>query len=158
KVELEVPDEDGKYPTSGFDSWELPPCPQVGAGTQFVEYIVKEVGGELTDGDQQKIREAIGELARRLARLPRITREFLAMLVERREPGRSRRSLRHAGPHLILPKVERQYLGDDLKGELAILEHAELLWIDGEGPHDYGAPELFIRLSKNDVLAYSLAE
>lgn len=158
KVELEIPDEDGKYPTSGFDSWEPKPSPKIGDGRRFMDFIVKDIGGELTEKDKLKIRDAISELGRKLVSLPRITREFLAMLLEHREAGSSRRSPMHAYPHLILPKVERQYLGDDLKGELSILEHAGLLSIDGEGDHDYGPPEIFIRLSRNEDLAYTLTD
>jgi SMEK domain len=157
KVDLEIPDEDGNYPTSGFEMWERRVSPKVGSGAQFLEFYESEYE-KMKDSEAEKVRAAIKELARTLSTMPRITREFFAMLYERRESGRSRRRIHHVGEHLILSKVEREYLGSDLRGELDILEHADLVWVEGEDRHEYGPPELFIRVSKNEDLTSVFVE
>ena len=138
KFELEVPDETGKYPTSGYDMWEKPPVLKVGDGTTFQKYME-----DLADPpDLQRIQEAIAELSIGLSRLPRVTREFLVMLLEQREAGRSARFNRDGWEHLLLAKVQRQYRGEDLDGELDILKHAGFVEIEGYEPHEYGGAEI----------------
>lgn len=112
KIELEVPDENGKFPTSGYDMWEKRTKPRLGDGTAFS---------------------------------PRLTREFLAMLYERRERGKSRR-FGDAWCHLLLSKVEREYRGDDLEGEFDILRHAGFLDVNGEDKFELGATEIGITI------------
>jgi hypothetical protein len=146
KVELEVPNEEGKYPTSGYDKWETRVTPKVGDGEAFIDYLRDEVGAELNDKETKEIRQALQMLGKRLSRLPRITREFLVMLYERRETGKSRR-FQDAWAHALYSKVEREYRGADLKGELDILEHAGFVSIDGEDPYNYGPPEIGIRIT-----------
>ena len=142
KIELEVPDENGKYPTSGYDLWEERAKPKIGDGTAF-SLFVEEFGGDRPD--QAEIQQAIKKLGRALSRLPRLTREFLAMLYERREPGKSQR-YSDEYCHLLLSKLEREYRGDDLKGELGILSHAGFVDINGEDEHYLGPPEVGISL------------
>lgn len=138
KIELEVPDEDGNYPTSGYDLWERVPRPKLGDGKAFCEYVEK-ICGEAPN--PQEIEEAIAKLAARLSRLPRLTREFLAMLYERRETRKSRR-FGDGSAHLLHSSVQRLYHGDDLWGELDILEHGDFLSRNGEDPGEYGPPEI----------------
>ncbi len=152
KVDLEILDEAGNFPTSGFEMWEQRVSPKVGSGAQFLEFYETEYN-VLKESDKEKVRAAIAELARTLSTMPRITREFLAMLYERRESGKSRRRIHHVGEHLLLSKVEREYLGADLRGELDILDHAGLAWVESDDRHEYGQPELFIRVSSNEDLA-----
>lgn len=151
RIELEVPDDDGKYPTSGFDHWEPRLTPKPGSGEPFLKFY-DTAYQELDEADRVKVRKAIAKLADRLILLPRITREFLAMLFERREQGPSRRHRSASTQHLLLSKVEREYRGNDLQGELKILEHAGFVDIDGENQHEYGPPEIIITISKNDDL------
>jgi hypothetical protein len=142
KIELEVPDENGKYPTSGYDMWEQRAKPKVGNGAAFCAFV-EERAGEAPDVDL--IQKALKKLGRDLSRMPRLTREFLAMLYERRERGNSRR-FGDGWSHLLLSKVQREYRGDDLKGELDILRHAGFLEINGEDPHELGATEIGIQV------------
>lgn len=151
RIELEVPDDDGKYPTSGFDHWEPRIAPKPGSGESFLKFYDTEYQ-ELDEADRVKVRKAITKLANRLILLPRITREFLAMLFERRERGQSRRHPSASTAHLLLSKVQREYRGSDLQGELSILEHAGFVDIEGEDPHEYGPPEIIISISRNDDL------
>jgi hypothetical protein len=151
RIELEVPDDDGKYPTSGFDHWEPRIATKPGSGEPFLKFYDTEYA-KLDDAERAKVRKAIARLADRLILLPRITREFLAMLFERREPGKSRRHPAAFTPHLLLSKVKREYRGNDLNGELSILEHAGFVDIEGEDPHEYGPPEINVTISRNDDL------
>lgn len=148
RVELEVPDEAGRFPTSGFDRWEPRPDPKIGSGNSFVLFCRDDIG-ELSSQDEIKIRTSIQKLAKRLARTPRLTREFLAMLYELKETKKTRRS---DGDHILLGKVEREYLGRDLKGEIDILEHEGFVSISAEDAHDMAPPELILSISQNEDL------
>ena len=158
RVELELPDEEGKYPTSGFDHWEMRVEPKVGTGDSYCSYYLEEFDTELSDKEREQVSKAIKKLARDLSNIPRITREFLAMLYERRERGTSRRRSTGSSAYLLFKKVEREYRGDDLNGELAILEHAGFVCIDGDDEHDYGPAEIFVDISRNDELAGGFVE
>lgn len=142
KIELEVPDENGKFPTSGYDMWEQQTKPKLGDGKAFCRFV-EENGGDAPD--VEKVQVALKELGADISRLPRLTREFLAMLYERRENGKSNR-FRDQWAHLLLSKVQRQYRGDDLEGELDILSHAGFLQISGEDKSDWGPAEIGIRI------------
>ncbi len=117
----------------------------------FLKFYDAEFQG-LDEADRVKVRNAIENLAERLIHLPRITREFLAMLFERRERGRSRRRPTASTEHLLLSKVEREYRGNDLQGELSILKHAGFVDVEGEDVYECGPAEIFVTISRNDDL------
>lgn len=142
KIELEVPDENGKFPTSGYDMWEERAKPKIGDGKAFCSFVV-ELGADAPD--IKEVQKALKTLGADLSRLPRLTREFLTMLYERRERGKSGRYGDGWG-HLLLSKVEREYRGDDLKGELDILKHANFLEVNGEDEYECGPPEIGVRI------------
>lgn len=150
KIELEVPDENGVYPTSGYDMWEQQAKPKVGDGTAFSRFIEEQSGDA---PDRESIQKALKRLGTDLSRLPRLTREFLATLYERRERGTSRRFSGDGWAHLLLSKVTREYRGDDLDGELDILRHGGFLEVNGEDKYELGAPEIGIIIpTKSDDL------
>lgn len=157
RVELELPDEDGKYPTSGFDHWEKQVKPEIGTGSRFIKFFESEYEVELDEENKLEISKALNILGKNLSNLPRITREFLAILYERREHGRSKRCQDDMAVHLLLSKVERTYLGGDLHGELAILDHAGFAHKDDDDPYEYGPPEIFLTVSKNEDLQAGFA-
>lgn len=158
KVELELPDADGKYPTSGFDLWEERVKPKIGDGKSFCKFWSEDDGQPLTREEQKRVADALRILGVRLSRLPRLTREFLAMLYERREKGTSKR-FSDEWRHLLLGKVEREFRGDDLQGELGILEHAGFIRIDGEDPYELGPAEIGVRIpGDSDELASSFVQ
>ena len=146
KVELEIPNDEGKYPTSGYDKWETIVKPKIGDGKEFVEYWRTEHDAELSDKDIADLRKAIKRLGARLARLPRITREFLVVLYERRDHKHSRR-FKDPWAHLLYSKVRREYRDDDLRGELGILEHEGFVSVDGEDLHDSGPAEVGMKIT-----------
>lgn len=145
KVELELPDADGKYPTNGFDLWEERVKPKIGDGNSFCKFWEGEVGQQLTQKEREQMAIALKKLGFRLSRLPRLTREFLAMLYERREKGTSKR-FKDEWSHLLLGKVQREFHGDDLQGELDILVHADFILIDDEDPYEQGPTEIGLRI------------
>jgi len=152
RFELEVPDEQGNYSTNNYDSWEPLAEPKVGDGTAFIAFAEKN-GAELDDADKEKIRKAIHKLAHQLKRMPRLTREFLAMLIERREQGNPKRRHNWLGTWNLTAKLEREYRGPDLRAELDLLDHYDFAFVDFDDPGIQTSPEVFVRVSKNDDLS-----
>lgn len=129
--------------------WEQQAKPKVGGGTAFSSFVEKQ-GGDAPDIEE--LQKALKKLGKDLSRLPRLTREFLAMLYERREKGKSHR-FSDGWAHLLLSKVQREYRGDDLEGELAILRHAGFLEVNDEEKYELGATEIGITIpTKSDEL------
>lgn len=157
KVELEIPDEDGKYPTSGYDMWEVRPKKKVGDGTQFSAFLTDE--NLVPEVELKEVLYALERLRIALSRLPRVTREFLVMLHKRRGTRSSSR-FRSAGWEAALySTVERLFKGIDLKGELEILEDAGFVEVNGEDPHEYGPKEIGVCITgRVEELAWSLTE
>lgn len=83
RIELEIPDEDGNFATS-IDSYiERIPKPQF---SDFKKYYAYQQGVEENfEHSLSEVREHFKSFAHKLAELPRITREFYAFLLERRE-------------------------------------------------------------------------
>lgn len=160
RVELEVPDNDGVFPTNAYDKWEKQVDPKVGNGKAFVRFVTKVKGEPLEVAEVKGIKTAIVDMANQLKRLPRVTREFLVVLIERREPGSSRRWRDWVGSWNLLEKLMREYQGrnSDLKGELELLEHAGFVSINHDDPHEYGGSEVFVRVSRNEDLAGSFLD
>lgn len=155
KVDLEIPDADGKYPTSGYDLWEQRVKPKVGDGSAFRTFVAQsaEVSEEEIEADLPK---EIRLLAKRLSRLPRVTREFLVMLLTRQT---NRDSGRFHPPWMTLlyDTVKREFRGDDLDGELGILEEEGFVEVRVEDRHENGPPEIGVRFpSKCEDLSHSL--
>jgi len=158
RMELEVPDAEGNYATTNFDQWEPIAEAKVGDGDRFVAYIVETYNDGLEDKVKEKIKTAIQLLAAELRGLPRITREFLVMLIERRETRSGKRRPHASVPRALLEKIERVYLGSYLKGELTLLEDASLVTVEPEDPFEYGPAEIYIWLSKNEDLQTGLVD
>lgn len=143
-IDLELPDpETGKYPTSGFDMWEVKPDPKVGDAKKFANWYCDKYEEELTGKEIKALHKDLVDLGQRLRRLPRVTREFLVMLFERRSTKESKR-FRDQWSAVRLATVEREYSGGhkELLGELALLDDEGFAEINGEDPHECGAPEI----------------
>jgi hypothetical protein len=153
RVELEVPDENGNYPTNGYDQWEVRIRPKIGDGWSFAKFSAEQGGVKLEEVDHADLEKGLKLLGKKLSRLPRVTREFLVVLLERRESKRSSR-FGDTWSHLLYDKVVREFRGNDVDGELGILEHSKLVRIDGENPHDDGPAEIGVCLCfESDDLA-----
>lgn len=114
KIELEFPTEEGKFPTSITDYVENIPRPRIGSCEEYCR-VRREIKDDFEQGpgDVQKDLEA---MSARLARLPRITREFFAFLLERRDEG-SNEDLKISND-----KLRRICTWPDINGELRLLE------------------------------------
>lgn len=83
RIELEIPDEDGNFATSIDAYIEGIPKPQL---SDFNKYHQYQVGIEdAYEFTPEQIKKHFEKLSNELSQLPRITREFYAFLLERRE-------------------------------------------------------------------------
>ena len=131
RIELEIPDDDGKFPTGIDNLIEALPRPQLsGAARMEAHFDAKD-----TPIEREEAASSIAELSAKLAALPRLTREVFKFLIERRDE-------RSAGFHdefrISDPKLRRIYHGDDLDGDLALLQEAHLL--SANEPDNHGEP------------------
>ena len=146
RVELEIPDETGHYKTNGYDQWEARPAMQCGDGAAFISHYEAEFCA-LDDAAKVVASKSIRTLASKLRRIPRISREFLSMLIERRESRAPRRKGREYSIHVEYLKVEREFHGN-LKQELDLLVNEGLIDVDWEDPNESGPPEIFVDLTR----------
>ncbi|MBK1696095.1 hypothetical protein CKO21_02400 [Rhodovibrio salinarum] len=128
RIELEIPDEEGRFPTSIDNLIEALPRPQL-SGAAKIEAHFEAKG---TPIDRTEAEKAIAELSHRLSALPRLTREVFKFLLERRDE----RSTGFDDSFRVSdPKLRRIYHGDDLDGDLALLSEASLLSINEPDNH-----------------------
>ncbi|MCZ8318882.1 MAG: SMEK domain-containing protein [Silanimonas sp.] len=142
RVELEMPDENGVYPTSGYTCWEESAEPRIGSGESFSQYQ-RDMGAPKTD---IQISNQIAKLCRSLSALPRVTREFLVVLLEKRQDVESVR-FKKSTATVLLDRVKREYTGSDLAGELRLLESAGLIIVETDVDPAFGLPLVGINLS-----------
>ncbi|WP_447873428.1 SMEK domain-containing protein [Serratia fonticola] len=133
KIELQVPDIEGNYPTSGYDFWESLPEPELGDGSRFAAWELEQIQSDRApSADEIKaVRNDIEEIARRLNMLPRVTREFFAMLHERAEYKRYRFD---EYPSIFYNVVLKTY--DGAKLEIELLSSYGLISIEFENDFD----------------------
>ena len=159
RIELEIPDEDGNFSTS-IDSYiEKIPTPKM---SDFKKYHAYQKGcAEEFEYTAKEVKEHFRKFSRELSQLPRITREFYAFLLERREKD-DKKTPRGSGlyeslwfNHNILKRVCRF---PDLDDELVLLgEHG---FVDIEEPMEYNESP-FVRIFvpiKVDGFIYELVE
>lgn len=127
KIELQVPDENGEFPTNGYDLWESRPIKQLSDGVIFSNWEAVQGGALATQEEINKTKKDIEELASRLYSLPRITREFLAMLYERADYKRERY---YEHPSIFYSFVKKTY--PNAEEEIKLLLSHELINIDSE--------------------------
>jgi len=120
-IELEEPDREGNYETSLYNQLERIPDKHPQNASKLTEFYGEPV-----------ILEDLLELYRRLASVPRITREFLAIIADRGE--------RTVNGYRILPLALRHSLHlseNELWGEICILEGANLIdWDENFDSYD----------------------
>jgi hypothetical protein len=127
KLEFQVPDADGQYETSGYKLWEPLPVAKLGDGTKFLAWEAQfRTPGHTPEEDEiRAIAEAIEQLSGRLHKLPRITREFFAMLHERADNNNLRFTDYRS---LFVDAVEKTYPSAEI--ELSLLLAQNLLDVD----------------------------
>lgn len=129
RVELEIPDGEGRYQTNIDAFVEAMPTPKLSKGKKLFEF------GEKNDQpvEAEVIERSITELSEKLANLPRVTREVFKFLIERSTMKGMFDNIR-----ISVPKVQRLFHGDDLDGDLSLLVEAGL--IDWNEPDEHGEP------------------
>jgi hypothetical protein len=154
KVELEVPNLEGQFPTSIGDYIEKIPRPSVGSGETYYKFF--EDRGQSLDGTAEDARKHYLRFSEELKELPRLTREFFAFLLERRDKDQP------AGPfsdHL-------RFNDDRLRGicRLANLDAeirllVEHRFVSINEPDDYGkSPYLTLRYPFKPFSHYLLVD
>ncbi|WP_257458113.1 SMEK domain-containing protein [Archangium lipolyticum] len=131
KIDLEVPDEEGKYPTTIYDYIEKIPQPKL---SDFARYAASEQVVQ-TGLTREAVEKDFRALAAELAKLPRITREFFAVLIERRDDDEQR----HFGDdrfRVNTDRLKRILRYPDLDGELRILQAHR--FVDYREPDQHG--------------------
>ncbi|WP_413499834.1 SMEK domain-containing protein [Buttiauxella gaviniae] len=130
KIEMQVPDELGNYETSSYDKWEEQPKPVIGDGSKFCDFIVKEIHWDhnpLSANQIKALQDNINQVVNRLYSLPRVTREFYAVLHERSVHMNERFSDHRS---IYLSVVLKTY--PDAQDELDLLSAHKLIVIDHE--------------------------
>ena len=117
-IELEVPDEDGNFSTSLRELVEAIPIPKMGSGRRYVEFADEKYDAK---HDLEQIVAELSIFSKKLTRLPRMTREFYTLALERADfeewrLGREERFVLNA------EKAKRIFRAFDWKGEYDILE------------------------------------
>jgi hypothetical protein len=136
RIELEIPDEEGKFPTSIDDLIEALPKPTLSDASKMEAHFAQK-GCQV---EREALEVAISELSRDLSALPRLTREVFKFMVERRDSQTAGSAQRF---RISDPKLRRIYLGSDLDGDLALLSEAGL--IDWNEP-EYDTSPVYWRL------------
>ncbi|QAT83447.1 hypothetical protein EJ065_1849 [Corallococcus coralloides] len=129
RIELEIPDEEGRFPTSIDNLIEALPKPQLSDAFKMEAHFA----AKQEPIDRNEAKNAIIKLSTKLAALPRLTREVFLLLIERRDDELTSTTEDY---RISDPKLRRIYHGDDLEGDLALLTEARL--IDFNEPDDAG--------------------
>ncbi|MGE6992889.1 SMEK domain-containing protein [Pseudomonas sp. NPDC047961] len=131
KIELQVPDELGNYPVSGYALWEARGVPRIGTGQKFAEWDLKlaNINRLPTQEEVDEVCNSLKDFCSRLRKLPRITREFFAELHERAEPMNYRFS---DNVSLFLPSITKTYPPGEVHVELSLLEAENLLQVSAD--------------------------
>lgn len=127
KIELEIPDEEGKFPTNAASYFEKIPLPTMSSFEKFCEFMKTYAVEESTTN----ITAEFENLSLALSKLPRITREFLSVMIKRREREDGQKFTETL--RINADKLQRISHYPDHKGELRILT--------ADGIIDYNEPE-----------------
>ncbi|HGZ6668538.1 TPA: SMEK domain-containing protein, partial [Vibrio parahaemolyticus] len=159
-VELEIPDEDGNFSTS-IDSYvEKLPKPQLSDFKTLHDFITSRVSDY--EFSSEDLRSDYELLSRQLTKLPRITREFYAFLVERRDAEDDNPPNHSCSTECFFfnyNRLERICQIPDLKGELTLLMNYD--FIDIDEPMELGQSpfvKIFAPKVKIDGFLYELAD
>ncbi|MGV3696978.1 SMEK domain-containing protein [Flavobacterium sp.] len=146
RIELEPIDENGNFESSYFNYLEAKPTSPPKNG-------VKLIGPT----DEKYYKETFKEIMKvydRLSNVPRVTREILAIIVDR---GRSGDSYLDGGKFNILPATLEKLLGlssNEIIIEINILENANLVYIDEDEIGGRSAHFLYINGEWLNTLFY----
>jgi len=126
KIELEIPDQNGNFKTNIDQFVESIPKPSFGNCEHlYLFYKTEYDANEIT---QDKLVENLKDLSETLTKLPRITRDFLSFLIERREKDKDSETM-----YFNYDKLERICHYSDFQGELRLLIDCGIISIDESG-------------------------
>lgn len=129
RIELEIPDEEGRFPTSIESLIEALPKPQLSDAAKMEAYFQAKNEWDMDRADAEK---SIAELSGILQTLPRLTREVFKFLIERKDDKTTGSSDTF---RISDPKLRRIYHGEDLDGDLALLSEAGLVSLNEPNNH-----------------------
>lgn len=154
KIELEIPDPEGNYPTSVLDYVESIPKPLMSDFKVYHSFHkTKHPEWKLTLED---VKADFIKFCSELAKLPRITREFYSFLLERKDEGFHERMGSRPFFRFNDDRLRRICQYRDIDGEIRLLnEHG---FIDINEPDDHlECPYLIIfALGKSDYFLFDL--
>lgn len=154
KIELEVANAEGKFPTSLLDYVESIPKPQLSAFTKYYQF--QKDAEEMYEFSLEEVKADFEVLISKLSRLPRITREFYAFLLESRDPER-RGLFEPSAFRFNHDRLLRMCRYPDIDGELRLLENENLA--DTNPPDDVGQSpyvRIFIPAKYSPAFHYEL--
>jgi hypothetical protein len=121
KIELEVPDKRGKYQTNIDAFIEQIPRQRYDGVSAYYKYLTRE------NPDTEVTEEAVGKdfkkIIRSLKKLPRISRQFYAFLLDRAEVSGTDFTI-------SVDKLSRICSYPDMDGELRLLMEQSLCWLN----------------------------
>ncbi|BAZ80483.1 SMEK domain-containing protein [Sphaerospermopsis kisseleviana CS-549] len=136
KIELEIPNQDGEFATSIKNYIEPIAKPKFNENSlrvYYEYYINNNFGGD--DYSMDDIKQAFDFLAKELVKLPRITREFYAFLLERRDENSLQEA--HGGKFYYRfneDRLRRICRYNDIDGEIRLLTKHEFISWDNPIP------------------------
>jgi hypothetical protein len=120
RAELEIPDEEGRYKTTLVDKLEKRQRPQISDCVRFQALHTEE----LQEKTAMEVRAEIEKMSGHLQRLPRLTREFLAYMVEHAEARNN-----DEGWWINADKLDRLTVGHgESAGDIRILREDGYIW------------------------------
>lgn len=126
RIELELPDTEGNFPTSVLKYIEEVPRPRMSDWAAYRKFVADEGLGEFAIEAEDDFRK----LSAALVKLPRITREFLAVMIERRETESRRRFGGSDQMEINADRLARISSYPDTEGELRLLETYAFIYFD----------------------------
>lgn len=137
KIEMDIPNEDGEYPSGIRDFKENIPTPRIGDGKKLLKYLQKN---RLDEGANLKtIKLELISFSKKLERLPRISREFYAELLKGREPDehRGRGNFAPDAFYYNADRLERQFTRfPSVRAETRLLRNDDFLSFDRSNDPD----------------------
>lgn len=129
RIELEIPNKDGVFPTNIADLAERIPVPRIGDGKAFYKFITEASGEE--ELSPKEISDYLKILSGKLSRLPRVTRDAFALMLDRRDGPIGNNW--GDGIWVNADKLARIFPSYDIDGDIRILRE--------DGFMDYDEPE-----------------
>ncbi len=157
KIELEIPDQEGHFPTTINNYIEKPPSPKLGTFEKYCQFHQNEHPEfELT---LQDVRKDFERLTQTLLQLPRITREFYAFLLKSRDTNLRGHGIGSTPSFSFnYDRLRRIYRHPDIEGEIRLLSDSG--FVDFIRPDDRTeSPYLRIFvISESDNFLFELVE